>query len=243
MSSLRVVPAPDPETMALATICQSVAEECQIDRYELVVKSRLETGINDDNQLREVDTLLAKVNKAKDALEEATRPAISLAFARHRAMTGKVKEFMGRWDVLDGALRKLIIGYKQAKEELARKQQAELDRAAADQRRRLEEEARQAMRDGDISKAQSTQQLAQAVTAPVISQATPVLASTKDREVWEVQITDAMALVKAIAEGVVPLSAIKEFDLVFLRKEAAKRGALAWPGITAKKVPALSVRR
>ena len=38
---------------------------------------------------------------------------------------------------------------------------------------------------------------------------------------------------EALAVGQIPLSVVKEWDIVFLKKEAAKRGGLQWPGIEA----------
>jgi len=71
------------------------------------------------------------------------------------------------------------------------------------------------------------------------------LDNTGSRQVWEVKITDPMALIQAIAAGVVPLSVVKEWDITFLKKEAAKRGGLpaTWEGISAKQEDALTHKR
>jgi hypothetical protein len=52
-----------------------------------------------------------------------------------------------------------------------------------------------------------------------------------------------MAVVKAIAAGVIPVSVIKDWDLVFIQREAGKLGGLDWPGVEVKQEDKLTVRR
>lgn len=230
---------------SLRAACQELAAASSLDRFEIAVKNRVATGIKDDNDLRITDELLVNVMRGADAVEAMAKPATAAAFALHRAMTGIVNEWKSRWTAMADPLKRLMLNYRREKEELARRQQAELDRAAEAERRRKEQEARAALRNGDVSAAQAAMEEAQQIVAPVIAQATPVLDHSSGRKVWEVQITDPDAVVKGIAAGVIPLSAIKEWDLTFLKKEAAKRGGLPanWGGISAKQVDDLSVRR
>lgn len=233
--------------------CEGLATACSLERFEIAVKSRLQQGIKDDNDLRLTDDLLASVCRGGDAVEALTRPAIKAADELHDALLGVSKEYIyytpktktwsGRWGALRMNLTSLILKYKRDREELAKRQQEELDRAAAADRQRKEAEARAARRAGNVTAAKAAMEEAQTIVAPIIAEATPVLDSAKDRKPWEVEITDPEAVVKAVAAGVIPLSVIKEFDLTFLKKEAAKRGGLNWPGISAKQVSALSVRR
>ena len=244
-TSVRVVPPASPEVTALANTCKALAEQSALDRFELAVKGRVQIGIRDDNDLRQTDELLHQVVLGADDLEAATKPTISEAFARHKLMIATVKPFKDRWDGMRTNLTNIILKYKRDKEELARRQQAELDRAAEDERRRKEAEARAALRAGDVATAKAAMLDAQSIVAPVLAASSPVLDNSKDRQVWVVSITDPEAVVKGIAAGIIPLSIIKEFDLGFLKREATKRGGLpaTWVGCTAKQEGAISVRR
>ena len=244
-TAIRVVPQPDPEVTALAKVCEHLAEQSALDRFEIAVKSRLATGINDDNDLRITDELLHQVVLGGDAVEAATKPAISSFYARHKMAIATVEPWKKRWASLADSLKGAILKYRRAKEDLARRQQMELERAAQAERDRLAAEARAALRNGDVATAKAATQEAAAVVTPVIMEATPVLDNSSGRKVWQAEIIDPEALVKAIAAGIVPLSAIREFDVVFLKKEAAKRGGLpaTWAGVRCWQEDQLSVRR
>jgi hypothetical protein len=239
--------------VALSTTCQELAQQSSLERFEIAVKGRIQSGIKDDNDLRNTDELLHQVVLNADAVLAATDPVVSELYVKHKAAVAEVKKWIyynsttkrweGRWGVLREALASIMLKYKREKEDLARRQQAELDRAADDERRRKEAAAREALRNGDLATAKAAMQEAAEVVTPVIMNASPVLDNSKDRTVWVISITDPEALVKAIAAGTVPLSVIKEWDMTFLKKEAAKRGGLNWPGIEAQQESALSVWR
>jgi hypothetical protein len=187
--------------------------------------------------------MLHQVVLGGDAVEAAAKPVTSEAFARHKALVAEANSWKARWTAMANGLKSLIIRYKDAQAMLAARQQRELEQAAADARRREEEEARKAMRNGDMAAAQAAMTRAAEVVTPVVMSGTPVLENSSDRRPWEVTVTDMEALVKAIAAGIVPISAIKEFDMGFLKREAAKRGGLNWPGVSARQTTQLSVRR
>ena len=256
-TAIRVVPQPDPEVTALAKVCEHLAEQSALDRFEIAVKSRLSTGINDDNDLRITDELLHQVVLGGDQVKEVTEPTVSLLFARHRQATAEVKKWIsyndktkkweGRWGVLRQALDGLILGYKAAKRELERRQNEELQLAAEAERRRKEAEARAALRNGDVATAKVAMQEAAQVVTPVIVGSVPVLDNTGDRQEWVIEVTDAEAVLKNVAAGVIPFSALKRdpWDITFLKKEIARRGGLPanWTGIFAKQVVGLTHRR
>lgn len=256
-TDVRVVPQPDPEVTALARVCEALAEQSALERFEIAVKSRLATGINDDNELRITDELLHQVVLGGDAVQEATEPTVSLLFARHRQATAEVKKWIwrndktkkweGRWGVLREALDGLILKYKAAKRDLERRQNEELQRAAEIERQRLAAAARAALRNGDVATAKVAIQEAAAVVTPVITGSTPVLDNTGDRQEWVIEVTNSEAVLKNVAAGVIPFSALKRdpWDLTFLKKEINRRGGLPanWTGISAKQVDVLTHRR
>jgi hypothetical protein len=241
--AITVVLPPSPEEVALTKTCDELALQAAISRFEIAVKNRVTIGIRDDNELRQVDEILHKIVANGDSLEAAVKPAISAAHARHKALLAIAAPFKMRWAAMRISLENLILGYNRQKAELARRQQAELDKAAAAQKARDEEEARNLLRQGELAKAQEIIERSQMNVAPVIMPSRPVLDHSTPRTGWFVGITDPMEVVKGIVAGTIPLSVIKEWDMGFLKREATKRGGLNWPGITAEPEDKLSVRR
>jgi hypothetical protein len=251
-NAIRVVLPPPPEVATLSAQLAALALTSALERFEIAVKNRIEQGIHDDNELRQVDEMLGQIVRNVDALDHAKKECdprvaapISAAHALHKSLLATVKPWKDRWVALRESCDKLILGYNRAKADLARKQQAEIDRAAARQRAEAEATARAALRNGDVAAAKAVMQEAQQIVAPVIMAAAPVLDNTGSRQVWEVKVTDPVALVQAIAAGIVPLSAIWDWDLTFFKREAAKRGGLPadWTGVSAKQEDALTHKR
>jgi hypothetical protein len=229
-TEIRAIVPQQPEVIALVQTCTELATTSQLERFELVVKARVEAGVADDNELRKVDELLREIVRGSDILEEGTAAAISAAHALHKTLIATIKPWRQRWEDMQAALGSLILKYNAAKREQVRLQQQELNRAAEEKRQRELAEARAKMREGDIAGAKLAMQNA-SVPAPIISQATPKLDHSSTRNPWQAEITDSMAVIKAIAAGTIPISVVKEWDLALLRKEATKLGGLNWPGV------------
>jgi hypothetical protein len=242
-TAIKVVAPVPPEVTALENACQALAQQHALERFELAVKARVQQGIQNDVDLRQTDELLHAVVLGADALEEVVKPPISAAYALHRSMTGAAGKWRKRWEDMRTSLDRLVLDYKRRLRELAERQQRELDRAAEAERQRKAAEAKAAMRNGDVAAAQQAMQESQMIVAPVIAQATPKLDNSNVRLVWEAEITDAEAVAKGIAAGVIPLSVIKEWNLTFVKDEAKRRGGLQWPGIRVWQEEKLSHRR
>ncbi len=242
-TSITVVSSMQPEVTALAKLCEDSAAEKSLDRYEIAVQSRLKTGIGNDNDLRLADELLVNVMRGADAVDAVAKPYIAAAHALHKSMIATAQPWKTRWAALADSLKGVILKYQAAKAELARRQQAELDKATEEARRRVEAEARAALRNGDVTAATEALQRAQDIVPVAIMPATPVLEYSRGHKHWEVEVVDPMALVKKIAAGTVPLEAIGSFDLVFLRREAIKRGGLPISWLGPKTAPCLRVNQ
>lgn len=230
---------------ALTTALTMLSEKCALERHELAVSELKRLGIPNDVELRRADELLGSVARGADAVDALCKPHTKAAYDFHRGLTKIQGEFKQRWTTMDEILRKLILQYKRKQAEQQAEQQRQIELAAQAERDRLAAEARKALRNGDMSAATDAMKRVQSVVTPVLATSTPKLENSRERQVWEVAVTDPMAFVKCIADGIIPLSAIKEFDLVYLKREAAKRGGLPpeWKGVTAKQEDALSVPR
>ncbi len=249
-TSLRVVPPVAPEVTALAATCRELARAAALDRFEIAVQGRMAAGINNDNDLRDTDDLNHQMVLQRDALDHARKDCdpriagpITAAHALHKSLISTVKPWKDRWDKLISTCDRLAQEYKRAQRELKERQQREIDRVVEEQKRQKEAEARALLRAGEVTAAQSLIHEAQTTVAPVISTATPVLDHSSDRKVWEILVADPIAACRAIADGVIPVSAIKEWNKSFLKAEAKSRGGLNWPGIEAWQEDAVTHRR
>jgi hypothetical protein len=241
-TTLAIAEIPD-QIKALQVTCQAVAEQSNLERLEQAVKATVERGINDDHELRQANDLarLAKAGAAE--LKKESDPVTSYFHGLHKMALAVVNPLSVRFNTMESTLKGLMGKYTLAQEALQRKRQAELEKAAEDERRRLEAEARKEMRNGNVAAAKAAIEQAENTPTPVLATATPILEGTSFRRPWDAKITDPMLVIKGIADGTIPLSVVKEWDIVFLKKEAAKRGGLQWPGVEAWQGIAPAVRR
>ena len=243
-TSIRVVPPAPPEVVALNKSLTELAQQSALDRFEIAVKSRLAMGIKDDNDLRIVDDMLHQIVLGSDGVDAAAKPMVSAAHALHKALIAAAKPWKDRWEALKTSLDRMILQYNRAKAELARRQQAEIDKAVEAERKRKEDEARLALRSGNMAAAKAAIQEAQTIVAPVIMSGAPVLDNSSTRQVWEVAMVDPLATCRAILAGELPTSVVKEWNMKFFKDEAARRGGLptTW-GVSAKQESALTHHR
>jgi hypothetical protein len=239
---MAIAEVPEP-IKALQVTCQEVANQSNLDRLEQATLATQERGINNDHELRQANDLIRLAKSGAADLDKETKPVINYFHGLHKLALGVVEPFKTRFGKIEITLKNLMSRYTLEQEALQRKQQQELERAAEDERQRLAKEAAKAMRNGDVAGAKEALAQAEATPTPVLATATPILEGTSFRRPWEVEITDPIALLKDVIDGKAPLSVVKEFDLSFLKKEAAKRGGIPFAGVRAWQGIAPAVRR
>ena len=124
----------------------------------------------------------------------------------------------------------------------AERQRIAAERAAAEaERRRLEEEAMQALDEGRIEEAAAAAADSMAVVAP--AQAPVRARGTSVGELWRGEVTDLEALVKAIAAGAAPLSLVQaDQSAINAFAKATKQEGEALPGVRFWRESSLSAR-
>jgi len=161
-------------------------------------------------------------------------PLKEKAFAAHRALTAAEND----------KLAPLVEAERFAKGAMTT-WQLEQEAAARVEQRRLEEEARKRAEEEKLLDAIDAEQagepeaaeriLAEPVLAPVVRIAPPVpaVSGISMRETWSADVFDMKALVRAVADGKVPMRALV-VDAVFLNGQArALKGDLNYPGVRA----------
>lgn len=175
-------------------------------------------------------SLTALEKKIKAYWEEDVSSALKL----HRSLVAKRDAMLIPVGEQKNTLRLGMKTFEDEQERIRRAEQA-----------RLEEEARKAAEEAALAQAVALEQnghksAAEAVIAvPVVAPAvyvpktTPTGFGNATRRVWGAEVTDLLALVKAVAAGQVPIQAI-EANSVFLNQQArALKSALSYPGVRA----------
>lgn len=243
MSTLAIAEIPE-QIKALQVTCTAVADQANLARLEEATKLTLERGINNDHELRQANDLVRLVKSGASELKTQSDPVVSYFDKLHDLALATVKPFKTRFQTLEVSLKNLMTRYTLEAEARQRKQQQELEQAAEAERRRLAEEARKAMRNGDVTAAKEALAQVEATPTPVLATATPILEGTTFKRPWDVSIDDPIALLKEIVAGKAPLDFIKEWNIGLMKKEAARRGSSEpWAGVSAWQGLRPSVRK
>jgi len=216
-----------PETAATNEIELSAKARDLAESVKLVQITSPETYAMAANGLQLIKGMTKEIKDFFAPLKEK-------AFAAHRALTAAENE----------KLAPLVEAERFAKGAMTT-WQLEQEAAARVEQRRLEEEARKRAEEEKLLDAIDAEQagepeaaeriLAEPVLAPVVRIAPPVpqVAGISMRETWSAEVVDMRALVRAVADGKVPMRALV-VDTVFLNGQArALKGDMNYPGVRA----------
>jgi hypothetical protein len=234
------------EQIAAAQIAEFELE--QQPKGALVLKECQEiTKVVDESQY------LIVCSKAKDAaanvkmIEAYMQPFIDRAHAAHKRLTTTRATLLAPFATAKKKFGQLAAQYQDEQEKAARKAEEEA-RAAA---QKAEEEARAAQAEQLAAEGRVEEGVA-VLEAPVIAapsvvarEVMKVRGISAPREKFHAEVFDLMALVKAVAEGKVPL-AMLEANQSNLDKQADMFGKmnqdLGYPGVRVKKELGISIR-
>lgn len=168
-------------------------------------------------------------SELKSLRETITKPML-VALEAARALFRQPEATLASAEQL---LKGAMSAFDERQESERREAQRRLDEAAERERRKLEQQAERAAAKGDADKAAELQERAAMVVAPIAQQDRPAVAGVSRRETWRAEVTDLRALVRAIADGHVPLTAV-EANQKFLNNQArALRSEMRYPGVRA----------
>lgn len=192
---------------------------------------------------RATERLAQAVQAAQAAIRAQRDPDIAAAHAQHRALTAARAAALAPYVEHEQALKRLLVQYA-AHEEAVRQ---ERQRLADEEARRFEEAARLAAAEtaeeaGDAARADAILNHPLAPPAVAVPRAVESRASNM-REVWDAEVTDLVALCRAIGAGTVPPTAVVPNGIVLRNAARALRAQLAWPGVRAVRSTSVAVRR
>jgi hypothetical protein len=188
-------------------------------------------------QYEQAGALLKNVKALRDKVATTYNPRIKQASDLHRGLIADKKEFDEPLATAEKTLKQGMGAYLDAEE---RRQAAIAAEAQAEAQEAHEnialEEAAALERAGDPEAAARVMKEAEA--GPIVPAPPPAatkISGVSTRTKWVPEVTDKLALVKAVAKGKVPL-ALLDVNMKALRKQADALGQeLNYPGITVKK--------
>lgn len=184
-------------------------------------------------------TVKSRQKVLTDLRQSITRPMDA-------ARTQVMKLFQPVTDRLVAAettIKAAVLTYTQEQARLQRAEQARLDEDARRERLRLEKLADRQREAGRDERAEATEGRAAVVEAPTVAPAKVPTGAVHVRTTWHVEVTDLAALVKACAEGRVPLELIQP-DMANLNAQVrTHKDRLAIPGVKAVSEEGVAARR
>ena len=187
----------------------------------------------------------AKMNALTEKRFGITRP---MDAAKQKVMDF-FKPPIAALELAEGGLKGKMVGYNQEQERIRqdaeRKRQAE-ERAAQDKAdAEALELAQIAEAEGDTKAAEEIREEAQqriAPAAPAVIAEKPKAAGTSMRDNYKAEVTDLMALIKAVADGSAPITMIKADDSALGQMAKAKKAASKVAGVRFYNDPIISAR-
>jgi len=202
---------------------------------DIVTAEHYEAAVNIGKALREM----------KKGIEAFFSPLKSKAYASWKEICGTENKILDPLKTAQGALDRKIGAYLQAQEQerLKREQEAREAALKAEQDRLLAE-ASHLSETGQQEQAEQVLEQAVKVEAPpvVLPSSVPKITGTSSRTNWKFQVTDLMALVKAVADGKVPIGAIKADDVFLGQMARAMKQNMKWPGVKVYAETGVSMR-
>lgn len=187
-------------------------------------------------------TLLSGVRAARRGVVDFFKPYKEEAHQKHAAICAAEKLFTGRCDAADAHLVAQTDAYEAAEkakrdaEEAERLQREATEKAAREAK--LLEVAEMAEKSGDTAGAEAVLEAATAPRLPAFGPrpaAAPTLAGFTTQKTYEAQVTDLMALARAVVEGKVSIEYLAA-DQVALNLKARRQkrpgDLVGFPGVT-----------
>jgi hypothetical protein len=223
---------PDDQTRAVVRAAGEIIKASDRDRFEIAISM---LDVRDDHSFRRANDLLVELVKLKDEWDKYWKPKTSSAWATFKILKDAYNGPAAFIDSMIDKVKSAMAAYSEQKKRIVQAQQQALVESTEALKEAQLKEARSLIRKGMVVEGQILRQQATDLQAPIISDTTPKLDGTRVREEWgDFEVTDFQALVKAVAEGMVPLDALVSNDTVIRNKIKQMRKSFDWPGIVAK---------
>jgi len=133
----------------------------------------------------------------------------------------------------EATIKRSVLHYRAEQERIRAEEEARLREKARKEQERLLARAERAAAAGKDEMAEALEDQAALVPAPIVVSDTPRISGLSTRQTWHAEVTDKMALIRAVAEGHVP-DIVLVPDMTILNAQARSlKNALDYPGVKA----------
>ena len=211
---------------------------------ELAVEQAPLIDIRTEDDYRRAVHSIATLASARDDARAFWTQFTGPAFRAHRLLTAAQAEQEKAANDRETELRARTGNYYTQQEERRRAEERRLEaERQAQEKADRERQARELEAQGATAEADDVREapsVAQPVTLPSF---VPRVAGVTHSAPWTAEVTDLKALVKAVADGAVPLKALRA-EKRFINSQAnALRDEMNWPGVRAYQKPQTRVAR
>lgn len=175
-------------------------------------------------------------------VKETFRPIIESAYKTHRESVAKEKEHLEPLLKAETLVKNKMLSFAQEQERIRQEMEKKLQAEAEKKRQEAFAKAEAARAEGKEAKAEKYEDKAAQIVAPQLA---PLFdkGSAVITKRWHAEVTDLMALIKAIAAGVAPISLIEANMPVLNSQARLLKENMAYPGVKAVGEEDLSTRR
>lgn len=219
----------------MATAEVQVIDAKEIEQKALSIPEQARSlKIVDDTTYQRGGEILVAVKGLRKQIDACFDPIIKKAYEAHKEAKAQKTKVEAPLVEGEGILKSAMATYNTEQE---RRAEEARQRAEADARKRAEDEqvaaAAQAETEGDKATAEAILNAPVEVAPIVAPPPSPKVAGVSYRENWSAQVTDTMALIKAVAAGEQPVTLL-QVNLPALNQMArALKGAMRLPGVKA----------
>lgn len=176
--------------------------------------------------------LLLDIKGLRTEIESTFGPIVQKAHAAHKEAVAQRKKHEEPLQTAEKLIKGRMGTWQRAEEQ---RQREEAARLAAEAQRRDEEvrlrEAEQLEADGETEAAERVLDEPAPAPPPPPPTRVPEVKGISGRDVWKYEVTDLMALVKAVAARDVPLAAVEASAKVLGQQARSLQGEMKWPGV------------
>lgn len=211
----------------------SIANDLEVDSYDMAEIAA--------NQLKEVKAQFNTIEAERKAIVGPINDSVKRINTLFKLATGPCQE-------AEKIIKGKILTFNQEQDRIRREQEEKQRRLQEEARRKAEEErqaaaakAAEAAKAGDEKAAAEAQEQAEEAEAKTeaLQHAAPVAVAEKKvtgvstRKNWKAEVTDLMELVKAVADGKVPLNCIQANQTQLNKMAKAMESEMNYPGVRA----------
>lgn len=228
MSELKVGITPEAEKLATQSSGMlAVAQAFKIDSPEMY-----------DAAAVELKSIKAKAKELEETRKSLTKP-IDEAKAKIMDFFCQPLDFLAK---AESAIKGSMLTYQNEQERLRREEEARRQEIARREQEKLQKRAEKAAEKGQTEKAEALMETAQAIPTPIVTPTIQKVAGIATKTTWKAEVTDKMALIKAVAAGQVPMSVLDVNQTVLNKMAVALKEELNYPGVKAVAEQSMAVR-